>query len=125
MKIKSLKKKNARAKQLSAQAQELAALFFDTAPILAGTLSEVKRKCGNPNCHCAAQGQGHAVWTLLTKHNGKRRCQVVRKADVETVGAKVQRYQQLRDALRQLKDIDAKRHSLFKEVIAARNECYK
>jgi hypothetical protein len=125
MKIKSIEKKSARAQQLSAQAQKLAALFFDTTPIIAGTFSEVKRQCGNPNCHCATKGQGHAVWTLLTKHNSKRRCQVVRKADVEAVGVKVQRYQQLRNALRQLKDIDIKKYRLLKEVIAARIQCYK
>lgn len=125
MKRKAIQQKRHAIDRPARLAHELIDLFFESTPLIAGTLSLVKRTCGNPNCRCATRGQGHAAWTLLTKHEGKRRCQVVRKADVEAVAEKIRRYRQLKEALRTLKELDKNKYRLLKEVIEARNETYE
>jgi hypothetical protein len=98
----------------------------DTRPIIIGTLSLVKRRCGSPRCRCArGEGEGHATWTLLTKYQGKRRCQVVRKKDLEKVRRRVERYQTLKAAIRQLKATDSEIYRTLRRLLEQRNEIYK
>jgi hypothetical protein len=125
MKSKHYQHNREQARRHSEQARVLSRPLYESEPIIVGTLSQVSRTCGNPNCHCATQGSKHPVWTLLTKHEGKRRCQVVRKADVQWVAHRVRRYQQLREALRQIRKLDAAKHRLLKELIQARHDPYK
>lgn len=98
----------------------------DTRPIIIGTLSLVKRRCGSPRCRCArGEGEGHATWTLLTKYQGKRRCQVVKKKDLEKVRRRVERYQALKEAIRQLKATDSEIYRTLRSVLEQRNEIYE
>ena len=98
----------------------------DTRPIIIGTLSLVKRRCGSPRCRCArGEGEGHATWTLLTNYQGKRRCQVVKKKDLEKVRRRVERYQALKAAIRQLKDTDLQIYRTLRRVLEQRNELYE
>jgi hypothetical protein len=39
-------------------------------PALAGTLSQVKKRCGQPSCHCY-HGEPHLAWHLGFKVKGK------------------------------------------------------
>ena len=41
-------------------------------PALAGTLSQVNKRCGQPTCRCR-QGQPHKAWPLSFKVQGKSR----------------------------------------------------
>lgn len=41
-------------------------------PALAGTLSQVRKRCGQPTCHCR-DGQPHQAWHLTYKVKGKTR----------------------------------------------------
>ena len=46
-----------------------------------GTVSVLRRKCGNPACHCA-YGPGHLqTLFLFTGEDGRRQCKLVRRAD--------------------------------------------
>ena len=47
-----------------------------------GTVSTVRRKCGNPSCHCV-DGPGHPQTLFLFKEKklGRRRCKLIRRAD--------------------------------------------
>ena len=41
-------------------------------PVLAATLSQVRKRCGHPSCHCY-HGDPHLAWHLTYKVNGKTR----------------------------------------------------
>jgi hypothetical protein len=41
-------------------------------PLLAGTLSQVKKRCGQPSCRCRT-GEPHLAWHLSYKVKGKSR----------------------------------------------------
>jgi len=43
---------------------------------LGGHLSQARRRCGKPTCHCA-QGEGHPVWTLSYSLEGKKRVETL------------------------------------------------
>lgn len=46
--------------------------FNIPAELLPGSLSETRRRCGKPTCHCVG-GDGHPVWTLTFMVHGKKR----------------------------------------------------
>ena len=120
------KKVHKKIKQLNAMQQNqnmLLQLFFDNEPIIMGTLAQVNRTCGNPTCHCA-QGGGHPTWTLLTKYQGKRRCQVVRKNDVAKVKEKIKKYQLLKKSLREIRLTDSLKYKVLREVLEDKNHLY-
>jgi hypothetical protein len=125
MERKVIQKKSVELHKVTERIGQLLELFVEPTPITIGTLSRVNRTCGNPACYCASKGKGHPGWTLLTKHNGKRRCQLVRKADVDAVAAKVGRYRQLREALREIRNLDVEIYRLVKRLLDVRNETYK
>jgi len=86
------------------------------APLLKGSLSSVKRRCGKTNCHCV-RSPAHPVWVLITRRKGKPRCQVVRRADAETVRDHVKTYREFRAELKRLtKTEKAQRQKLLRKM---------
>lgn len=92
--------------------------------LIIGSLSEVQRRCGKPGCHCAAR-PGHAQTILMSAHDGRRRCQLIRQADVAAVREAVERYRAFRESLRQLSTLDATVLALLKELMRLRDEGYE
>lgn len=112
-------------KRLEAQSwQIIHEVSSSTKPLIVGSMAEVLRTCGKPNCRCAKK-PSHLHSILMTTYQGRRRCQVIRKADVEKVHEKVERYRDIRKALKRLKAIDLERYRLLKAIIQTRNELYK
>ncbi len=72
-----------------------------------GTVSVVKRKCGNPRCHCV-QGPGHPQTLFLFKDDKerRRRCKLVRREDEARMLQAGKRYREFRRDMRQLRAID-------------------
>lgn len=71
-----------------------------------GTVSVVRRKCGNSSCHCA-QGVGHAQTLFLFKgDDGRRHCKLVRRQDEDRLQRAGRSYREFRDALRRLRAIN-------------------
>lgn len=69
-----------------------------------GSVSVVRRKCGNPSCHCA-HGPGHLQTIFLFKVN-KRRCKLIRRADEARLHQAGKRYREFRKDIKQLRAID-------------------
>lgn len=66
-----------------------------------GSFYLLRRKCGKPNCRCAA-GQLHAVYVLTRSEQGKDRLYTVPKdqrASVRQWAAEYRRYQRARAVL--------------------------
>jgi hypothetical protein len=95
-----------------------------TDPLTIGSLSEVYRRCGKPSCHCA-QLPGHPQAILMSVLDGRRRCQVIRQADLPAVRHAVDRYRAFREGLRQLRTLDSKTLALLKELMSLRNQPYQ
>lgn len=123
MHVKTLAQLTRQVRRLSAEQHELVEGLLAAEPLIVGSVSNVLRRCGNPNCHCA-QKPAHPSLHLATRHDGNRKCQLVRKADEELVTEKVNRYRRFRDDLRRLAALERERRDLLTAVAQARGEDY-
>ena len=112
-KLRSLEQRRAR----------LLGKLCDDEPLLVGSLSRVKRTCGKPTCHCATT-PAHEAWVLATTQDARRRCQVVRFADVEDVRRRVGIYRAFRTGLRELEAINREERALLRGLMEDRDMPY-
>ncbi len=66
--------------------------------LLPGSLSETRRRCGKPTCHCAT-GEGHPSWYLTFMVDGQKRVERIPRAWVEDVQRRVEGGRQFREAV--------------------------
>jgi len=92
--------------------------------LIIGSLSEVQRRCGKPSCHCAER-PGHPQTILMSVQDGRRRCQLIRQADLAAVRHAVERYRAFREGLRLLNTLDSTVLALLKELMRLRDEGYE
>lgn len=62
-------------------------------PMLHGTLSTFRRRCGKPGCHCA-EGAPHESPAFLYREGGRTKTLTLTQAELEWVEAGIERYQQ-------------------------------
>ena len=103
----SIEDLNDSLRKLQQERQRLLNSLMQEHELAIGTVSMVRRKCGNPNCHCA-KGLGHPQVLFLFKDRdtGKRRCKYVRKDDESRILLAGERYREFRDDLKRLRAID-------------------
>ena len=90
-----------------------------------GSVSEVRRKCGNPGCRCA-RGSGHLQTLFLFKDaRGVRRCKLVRRADEQRLLQAGERYRAFREDLKQLRAIDRREKEILMAIRDQRALHYK
>jgi len=63
------------------------------APVLHGTLTTFRRRCGKASCHCA-DGEPHESPALVYRESGRSKTLTLSEAEAAWVGAAVERYQQ-------------------------------
>lgn len=63
------------------------------APMLHGTLSTFRRRCGKQSCHCA-DGALHESPALLYREQGRTKTVTLSQAEQAWVQAAIERYQQ-------------------------------
>jgi len=95
-----------------------------TDALIIGSLSEVQRRCGKPSCHCAER-PGHPQVILMSVEDGRRRCQLIRQADLAAVRQAVERYRAFREGLRLLSTLDSRVIALLRELRRLRDEGYR
>ena len=66
--------------------------------LLPGSLSETRRRCGKPTCHCAA-GAGHPSWYLTFMVEGKKRVERIPVGWVEDVRRRVEAGREFKQAV--------------------------
>ena len=66
--------------------------------LLPGSLSETRRRCGKPTCHCAT-GEGHPSWYLTFMVGGKKRVEHVPAAWVADVRRRVDAGREFKQAV--------------------------
>lgn len=91
-------------------------------PALAGTLSQVKKRCGQPSCRCRT-GESHLAWHLSYKVKGKSRTVYVPLDlldDVRTWIAEHKRIKTLQAEIHQLTVALIRTHTTHKRQKAGR-----
>jgi hypothetical protein len=76
----------------------LARRFQIPSDLLPGSLSQTRRRCGKPTCHCAA-GPGHPLWTLTFMVDGTKRVERIPEAWVDDVRRRVEAGREFRQAV--------------------------
>lgn len=74
-----------------------------------GSLNEVRRKCGKPNCACAAPGHpGHGPqWNLTRKVQGRTRAVHLRRGpELEKARREVAEYERFRELVGQVTEVN-------------------
>ena len=114
-----------RLKELHGERRRLLQTLVQDYAVAIGSVSVVRRKCGNPNCHCAS-GAGHPQTLFLYKdESGRRRCKLVRKADEKKMHRAGERYRKCREALKRLRAIDAEEKQLLTQLLQQRSVKYE
>jgi len=117
MSIAALQKLQKQLADLQRTRRQILNKLMRPTELAVGTVSVVNRKCGKATCHCAT-GDGHPqVLFLFTDVNGHRRCKLVRRADESRLLDASKRYQEFKQALRQLQTINQQEKQI---LLAAR-----
>ena len=61
------------------------------AGMVRGTILQLRRRCGKPQCHCA-EGEPHVSWALSYSEKGRTRMLVVRPQEVPALRSDLARY---------------------------------
>jgi hypothetical protein len=67
-------------------------------PLLRGSLTTFRRRCGKPNCRCAT-GEPHESPALTYTEDGRTKTVILKQAEVAEVAAALDRYNQAKTAL--------------------------
>lgn len=120
MSIKSL---TAQLMAIERQRQDALRLFTLQEPLIIGSITQTKGRCGKPNCECAKK-PSHPITLLMTTVNGKKRSQLIRKHDIERIKKLWIGYKKLVSLLRALKEIHQKEIALLRQIIQKRSVEY-
>jgi hypothetical protein len=95
--------------ELERQRAELYAELGQVGDFRRGSLNEARRKCGKPNCACAAPGHpGHGPqWNLTRKAEGRTRTVHLRPGpELEKARREVAEYERFRDLVGQVTEVN-------------------
>jgi hypothetical protein len=95
--------------ELEAERDRLYAQLSTAGDFRRGSVSENYRKCGKPNCACAAAGHpGHGPRFLWTRSAGSRRTvgRQLAAAEVEKVRREIGRYAEFTAAVEQIVEVN-------------------
>jgi len=108
-----------RIAQLARERQAAEKVLLERPPLLKGTLSEVRRTCGNPGCKCA-QGEKHVCRQLSASVQGKTRTRNVPRQYAATVKRLTDSYRRFRRARAAWAGTNRAMLELINELEAAR-----
>jgi hypothetical protein len=110
--------------RLEQERRPLIAAFLETAPLIVGSITQTKGRCGKPGCACAEQPT-HDITLLMTSEDGHRTSQLIRKDDVEEVLAQWQRYKILKKSIATLKELNQEEIKILLQIIQERKRTYE
>lgn len=74
-------------------------------PILAASLVEIRRHCGNSRCHCLRQGSLHVGHNLTFKAEGRSRAVYVPKDLLKDVRSWIEEHRRLKRLLQEISQL--------------------
>ena len=96
--------KKLKINKLEKERKRLLEMLNSGRPLIASTLSEIRTKCGKPNCHCASGGK-HLSYLLTRRENGKTKTTYVPIELVEEVRAWSGEYHRLKKIVNEITGI--------------------
>jgi hypothetical protein len=88
--------------------------------LLRGSLTVLRRRCGNAGCHCATRGELHETPVLSYKQGGKTKMLSLTAGDLAGVSAALARYREAEQKLQE--QAEAGREALRAHLEAARGK---
>jgi len=105
--------------RLAREIQELLPVFTDRGPMIKGTVSAQRRKCGKPRCGCAS-GERHGTMMLSRSEEGRTKLVSIPDGYLKEWQVLTRRYQRFRRARARLGQIYKTMLSLLDQLEAAR-----
>jgi hypothetical protein len=109
-----MKHRNALPEKERRSRSKAAKLIHDS-PFVVGSLVEVARICGKPNCKCT-RGNKHKSWCLSVRDHGKRKMLHIPHEMENEVFDWVQAYRELRKQMETISQANVERITLFKNT---------
>ena len=81
--------------------------------LLPGSLSQTRRRCGKPACHCAT-GTGHPGWSLTFMVDGEKRVERIPEDWVEEVRRRVDAGREFKQAVAEVLAANAQLLALWR-----------
>lgn len=106
---------------LAEEIQQLVPVLAERSPLMKGTVYEQKRKCGKPNCRCAA-GEPHSTMILSRSEKGRTKLVSIPPGRLKDLQELTKRYQRFRRARARLGQIYKKMVSLIDELEESRRK---
>ena len=91
--------------ELNEERNELVKTLLRPGKMVQGSLYQIARVCGNPNCKCA-RGEKHVSGYLSTREKGRTKLTYVGPAIPMQLEERAQRYQRRRKRLARIREID-------------------
>ena len=88
--------------QIRAMLDARRARLAATKPVLAATLSQIRKRCGRPSCHCY-HGEPHTAWHLSYKVDGKSRTVYVPVDLLDEVRSWIAEHKRIKNTLAQIR----------------------
>jgi len=94
-------------RRLDAERRKLIGRVLRPGRMIKGSLYQLGRSCGNPNCKCA-RGQKHLSWYLSLKAEGKTKLTYIGRVVPADIDERVKRYRHHQRMLARIRSIDTK-----------------
>jgi hypothetical protein len=92
--------------RLDEQRRMLLQQVLRPSPMIAGSLYQMRRRCGNPRCKCA-RGHLHTSWYLSRRQQGRTKLTYIGKIVPDWLAKRIHRYQRHQKILARIRKIDA------------------
>lgn len=109
--------------KIEKQRLQIIAAFYESSPVIIGSITQTKGRCGKPNCVCAEKPI-HQVTLLMYSVEGKRKSQLIRKDDVEEIMQYWQRYKTLKKMIATLRKLNQKEVEILQQLIQLQKTTY-
>lgn len=120
----SIKTFIAALERLEQKRRPLMSPFFETTPLIVGSITQTKGRCGKSNCACVEKPT-HDITLLMTSEDKQRKSQLIRKDDVEEVLVQWQRYKNLKQSIITLKELNQQEIEILLQIIQERKRTYE
>jgi len=122
MDISKIKKK---IRFLERQRQKKLTYLLNPKDMIAGSIYETYKKCGNKNCRCA-KGDLHGPFFYLSrKEDGVTKLTFVRRADEDIIEEKAKNYRKYTKAVASLSKLNLKIYDNIKKIKEVKTDSYE
>ena len=108
--------------QLRDECARLLSTFLDRAPLVQGSVYELKRKCGKPSCACAAGKDLHSCMAITWREAGKKRLRSLSPMEEMELATLTDNYRSFRRARTRLVELHSKMLGVIDQLEAARRQ---